>query len=179
MYLLAQTEILKCGSNNITLYSILRGFLLVPENKNQFMYKFFFHIFPIFFQASGKKLKSTTKLKEKMSLFLCLPTNSFWLVAVAQCNNRVSEGKKPLKSVQLLVSKESSRQAQAQFLEVYSDSVIVAKWKGMIGRHERTLFCCLIHIQGTAETFMLNWILIRAGFGPKRHFKTIQTDGST
>lgn len=67
------------------------------------------------------------------------------------------------------------------FWSCYSDSVkvTVAKLKGMIGRHERNEFCCLIHIQATAETFMLNWILIRVGFGPKMHFKTIQTDGST
>lgn len=71
MYLLDQIEILKYGSNNITLYSILRGFLLFPGNKNPVYIQVFLPYFSIFFfffrllEKKKKKENSMTKLKEK------------------------------------------------------------------------------------------------------------------
>lgn len=64
MHLLAQTEILKSDSDNITLYSILRGFYCSQEQKNPVYIQVFLPYFSNFFRLLGKKT-SITKLKGK------------------------------------------------------------------------------------------------------------------
>lgn len=160
------------------------SYLAVPREQKQFAYKFIFHLFPnflffkIYFRTQEKN--NTTKLRQKATR-ISSTVPPLWPVSVAWCDTRLSGEKSPWNQCNVWCGGRSSARQGLDFWSCYSDSVnvIVAKLKHMIWRHERSEFCCLIHIQGTAESLMLNWILIRAGFGPKMHFKTIQTDGST